>query len=120
MKGFESKISLFKDAKAVEFGLARALLDKWSDNDAVIIAGDFNITDRNYQYEQYWGDLYNLFAVGGNGYGSTRKNRLVSPRIDHLLVSKAFTPIHSEVGEDMGSDHLPIQGVVVLKGVERE
>ncbi|MCQ8849380.1 endonuclease/exonuclease/phosphatase family protein [Alteromonas stellipolaris] len=120
LKGFESKVSLFKDAKAVEFGLAQALLDKWSDNDAVIIAGDFNITDRNYQYEQYWGDLYNLFAVGGNGYGSTRKNRLVSPRIDHLLVSNAFTPIHSEVGDDMGSDHLPIQGVVVLKGAESE
>ena len=120
LKGFESKVSLFKDTKAVEFGLARALLDKWTDNDAVIIAGDFNITDRNYQYEQYWGDLYNLFAVGGNGYGLTRKNRLLSPRIDHLLVNKAFMPIHSEVGEDMGSDHLPILGVVVLKGVESE
>ncbi|MBZ2161896.1 endonuclease/exonuclease/phosphatase family protein [Alteromonas stellipolaris] len=120
LKGFESKVSLFKEAKAVEFGLAKALVNKWSTNDAVIIAGDFNITDRNAQYEHYWGELDNLFAVSGNGYGSTRKSRLVSPRIDHLLVTKAFTPIYSEIGDDLGSDHLPILGTIVLEGTESE
>ena len=120
LKGFESKVSLFKEAKAVEFGLARSLVDNWSDSDAVIVAGDFNITDRNFQYNEYWGDLNNVFATTGIGYGSTRKNRLVNPRIDHLLVSKAFVPINSQIGDDMGSDHLPIRGIIALKGAESE
>ena len=115
--GFLSKISLFKDTKAIEFGLVRALIEKWRDDEVVVIAGDFNLTDRNQQFTQYWGSFRNAFKETGFGYGTTRKSWFLSPRIDHILSSKRLSPTATSVGHDMGSDHYPMVSTLQLKGL---
>lgn len=113
--GFESKVSLFKETKAIEFGLVRSLIDTWGENNAIVIGGDFNITDRNPQYAKFWDGFSNKFGESGNGYGTTRKNRFLSPRIDHILLGDDLLSVKTFIGKDMGSDHLPVVGVAKFK-----
>lgn len=114
--GFLSKISLFKDTKAIEFGLVKALIEKWSDDEAIVIAGDFNLTDRNQQFTKYWGDFRNAFNESGFGYGTTRKSWFLSPRIDHILSSKRLSPVATSVWHDMESDHYPVVSTLQFIG----
>lgn len=114
LDGFLSKVRLFRESKAIEFGLVKSTLRNYVHLNPLIVAGDFNITDRNPQYKEYWGEFDNLFLETGLGYGSTRIHSWLTPRIDHLLVSNAFQTNHTWVDSNLGSDHLPIIGSVNL------
>lgn len=114
--GFLSKISLFKDTKAIEFGLVKALIEKWSSDEAIVIAGDFNLTDRNQQFTKYWGEFGNAFNESGFGYGTTRKSWFLSPRIDHILFNKRLSPVATSVWRDMESDHYPVVSTLQFVG----
>jgi vancomycin resistance protein VanJ len=74
-----------------------------------VIAGDLNLPVESRIYQTYFGHCANAFSVTGRGFGWTRvlKNRF-SVRIDHILACGAWQPISSEVGPDLGSDHLPL------------
>ncbi|WP_158306761.1 endonuclease/exonuclease/phosphatase family protein [Alteromonas naphthalenivorans] len=114
LNGFLSKMILFKESKAIEFGLVKSMLSSFVYDEHFIIAGDFNITDRNPQYKKYWGNFENLFREVGFGYGSTRIHPWLSPRIDHVLISNKLKANKALVGNDLGSDHLPILGNISL------
>ncbi|MGY0312834.1 endonuclease/exonuclease/phosphatase family protein [Alteromonas macleodii] len=114
LKGLFAKIGLFVDQKDVEFALVNAMVDRLEYYGKVIIAGDFNITDRNPQYKKHWGHFVNLFSEVGTGYGVTRKSRLLFPRIDHILLGDAFEPHSVFIDSDMGSDHFPLVGTLEL------
>lgn len=74
-----------------------------------IIAGDFNLPVESRIYRAYFGHCANAFSSTGPGFGWTRvlKNRF-SVRIDHILACGSWRPIATEVGPDLGSDHLPL------------
>jgi endonuclease/exonuclease/phosphatase (EEP) superfamily protein YafD len=85
--------------------------------DAVVLAGDLNLTP--------WAPLFRAFTrqVGlkdtakARGLTATWLNRfpLLGLPIDHILVDSGFDVVANRVGEDLGSDHLPVVADLELR-----
>jgi endonuclease/exonuclease/phosphatase family metal-dependent hydrolase len=114
-----------------------ALLGRWSADEAVllqsakeaashprgILVGDFNLTPLARSYGRIQSsDLRNAFAEAGHGLGLSfplfgRYRGVPLPpfvRIDHVWVSKAFAIQSAALGPDGGSDHLPLDVVLLV------
>lgn len=76
-----------------------------------IVMGDFNLPAESAIFRQYWGDLEDAWAGGGNGFGFTKDNGWIKVRIDHILATEELTVVSAKVLRDYGSDHLPVLGV---------
>lgn len=76
----------------------------------VVVAGDFNMPVESSLYRRYWSGLTNAFDSQGVGFGfSKREGPLLRLRIDHILSSpKFFRVLGAWLGDDAGSDHLPM------------
>ncbi|WP_230531209.1 endonuclease/exonuclease/phosphatase family protein [Microvirga roseola] len=84
---------------------------------AVIVVGDLNLTP--------WAPLFQSFteqagledSAKARGLAATWLNRfpLFGLPIDHILVNSGFEVIANQVGEDIGSDHLPVLADLSLK-----
>ena len=94
-------------------------ISRWIQSETTnpVIAGDLNLPVESRIYRDFFGHCANAFSITGRGFGWTRvlKNRF-SIRIDHVLACGTWRPIHTEVGPDLGSDHLP---VIVDLGIAR-
>lgn len=75
---------------------------------AQIVLGDFNTPPESRLYRQSWGPWQNAFSVAGWGLGGTRLNGWIRARIDHILVNDGWRVLDAWVGDDIGSDHLPV------------
>lgn len=84
-----------------------------------LVAGDFNTPPESRAYRNAWADWTNAFSRVGRGYGGTRLNGWIRPRIDHILVNEGWTVVDARVGEDLGSDHLPVVATVRLRDASR-
>jgi endonuclease/exonuclease/phosphatase family metal-dependent hydrolase len=92
------------------------------ENEEVIVLGDLNLTDQNEGYHLLVREgLLDVFRVAGWGVGSTYPKRTWSGafsipliRIDYIMVTDDLCPIKAWVGEDGGSDHLPVLAVLKL------
>jgi endonuclease/exonuclease/phosphatase (EEP) superfamily protein YafD len=73
-----------------------------------IVLGDFNTPPESRFYRQAWRLWQNAFSVAGWGLGGTRLNGWIRARIDHILVNSDWRVLEAWVGEDVGSDHLPV------------
>ena len=80
-----------------------------------ILAGDLNLTDQNEGYAALMmRGLTDAHREAGFGLGLTFPRRLPSRsaypviRIDFILTTPELEPVESWVGEDGGSDHLPV------------
>lgn len=99
----------------------------------LLMVGDFNITRQHDEYEEIEATgLVDVFNVAGEGFGFTIPARLlplrvisdrlaeirVAPlaRIDYVWASDDWLPLEAWVGEDAGSDHLPVAARVALPG----
>lgn len=89
-----------------------ALLKLASPDEPTLLLGDFNMTD---QHESYAllneAGFIDSFRAAGWGFGATFPAiALPFPlvRIDYIWSSPQLVPINSYVGEDAGSDHLPV------------
>lgn len=80
-----------------------------------VAVGDFNTPPESRHYRFEWGDWTNAFSVAGFGIGGTRLNGWIRARIDHVLVDDRWTVVDSWLGEDLGSDHLPILARVRIR-----
>jgi endonuclease/exonuclease/phosphatase family metal-dependent hydrolase len=87
-----------------------------SDEQETILFGDLNFSDQNEGYAKLkdagWVDAHRGAGLGfgltyprRTGLGSTRFPLV---RIDYILVTPGIQPLRSWVGEDAGSDHLPV------------
>jgi endonuclease/exonuclease/phosphatase family metal-dependent hydrolase len=81
-----------------------------ADTRPVIVAGDFNMPVEASIYREHWGALTNAFDARGTGFGFTRYDgRWLRVRIDHVLAAPRWFDVRGAwVGEDAGSDHLPM------------
>lgn len=87
---------------------ARAWIDPPGEQRPVIVMGDFNLPVESAIYHEAWGDLTNVFGVGGFGVGWTKRTRLLGVRIDHILVGRGVGVGRVRLGPAMGSDHRPL------------
>jgi endonuclease/exonuclease/phosphatase (EEP) superfamily protein YafD len=74
----------------------------------LVVAGDFNTPVESAIYREHWGDLVNAFSAVGSGFGGSRMMGRYTTRIDHILLGPGWRPLRSELGPDLGSDHLPM------------
>jgi endonuclease/exonuclease/phosphatase (EEP) superfamily protein YafD len=75
---------------------------------AQIVLGDFNTPPESRLFRQAWSPWQNAFSAAGWGLGGTRLNGWIRARIDHILVNDGWKVLAAWVGEDIGSDHLPV------------
>ncbi len=82
-----------------------------------IVAGDFNMSDASLIYDEFAGRMHDGWRGAGNGAGRTWPvaeaiglPRVIQPflRIDYIWHSAALRATAAEVGEAIGSDHLPL------------
>jgi endonuclease/exonuclease/phosphatase family metal-dependent hydrolase len=93
------------------------------ENEAVIMLGDLNVTDQNEGYNLLMREgLTDVFRAAGWGFGLSYPKRTWSGslsipliRIDYIMVTEDLCPIVVSVGEDGGSDHLPVLAVLMWK-----
>ena len=80
-----------------------------------LVLGDFNTPPESRHMAGIWGDWTNAFSVAGFGVGGTRLNGWIRARIDHVMVDDAWTVVDARVGEDVGSDHIPMLARIRLR-----
>jgi endonuclease/exonuclease/phosphatase (EEP) superfamily protein YafD len=83
-----------------------------------LLLGDLNVTSLNQRYRELESaGLQDVFGAVGSGSGLTFPVRLqqapevsIHPavRIDYIWASEEWQPLSAHVGEDVGSDHLPV------------
>ena len=86
------------------------------ENERFIMLGDLNVTDQNEGYSLLVREgLIDAFRTAGLGLGLTYPKRTWSGslsipliRIDYIMVTEDLCPVKVWVGEDGGSDHLPV------------
>ena len=105
----EQKSSL----REIELRRTRSWVDEYEE--PRLVMGDFNTPHESAHYRASWGDWQNAFNLVGRGLGGTRLNGWIRARIDHILADDRWTVVNSRLGEDVGSDHLPILATVRLR-----
>jgi endonuclease/exonuclease/phosphatase (EEP) superfamily protein YafD len=103
-----------------------ALADLATAGGPAVMLGDFNMTDRSPHYQiPVRAGLHDSFREAGWGFGFSYPrfwrgitNMPPLVRIDYIWHTEHFTAIDAWVGEDGGSDHLPVLAVLRLKPVE--
>lgn len=82
-----------------------------------IVAGDFNLSDASLIYDAVAAQMNDAWRAAGVGAGRTWPvaeaiglPRVIQPllRIDYIWHSAALRPTAAAVGENIGSDHLPV------------
>jgi len=78
----------------------------------VIVVGDFNMPVDSTIYRRSFSDFQNAFGSTGLGFGHTKQSSAFGcafgARIDHILTGPGWAVGGCRVGEDIGSDHLPL------------
>jgi endonuclease/exonuclease/phosphatase (EEP) superfamily protein YafD len=77
-----------------------------------LVAGDFNMPVESAVFRRDWTWLNNAFGQAGLGFGFTKLTDIgrfrYGTRIDHVLYDDQWQCVRSWVGENLGSDHLPL------------
>jgi endonuclease/exonuclease/phosphatase (EEP) superfamily protein YafD len=77
-----------------------------------IVLGDFNTPAESRIHRSEWRGWTNAFSVAGFGLGGTRLNGWFRVRIDHVMVDDSWEVLDARLGEDVGSDHLPMLATI--------
>jgi vancomycin resistance protein VanJ len=77
-----------------------------------IVMGDFNMPVESTIYRGCWPWLADAFSTAGWGFGFTKTSEKrgwsYGARIDHVLFSPPWRCLRCWVGDEIGSDHLPL------------
>ena len=101
---------IFIDANNLLRDTESRVVRRWIDSTPSprIVLGDFNLPVESVFWQRYWDDLDDAFSSSGNGWGFTKLNGWIRVRIDHVLLDPQFKAVGARVGDDWGSDHLPL------------
>ena len=80
-----------------------------------LVVGDFNTPPESLNYRSAWSDWQNAFSSVGRGLGGTRLNGWIRVRIDHIVANQEWEVVDSRLGQDVGSDHLPMIATLRLR-----
>ena len=85
---------------------------------AVLVMGDLNMTPWSRSFRSFLYKARLSDTARGRRFSATWLSRfpLLGLPIDHVLVNSGFRVIENRLGEDLGSDHLPVIADLVLKG----
>ncbi|MBM2810248.1 MAG: Endonuclease/Exonuclease/phosphatase family protein [Chloroflexi bacterium] len=129
-RGWHGTLTPFAFVNPVESSLRQAqvqalLQDVRAQPGPVIVAGDFNMGERTWDYRQLSAVLTDAFASSGRGLGHTFPSRdewwpfgLHLPpalRIDYVWLGPGLTAREVQVADQMGSDH---QGLIARIAVD--
>jgi len=103
---------LRRDSFLREIEHRQAAAFAWEAGGPHIVLGDFNAPPESRIYRSEWDGWTNAFSRVGFGIGGTRLNGWIRARIDHVLVDDAWKVVDARLGEDVGSDHLPMIATV--------
>lgn len=85
----------------------------------VIIAGDFNMPSESTIFRESWSEYVDAFSARGIGFGSTVRAHIagiqLAARVDHILLGKGVVARSCKVGQEVGSDHLPVIAEIGLQ-----
>jgi endonuclease/exonuclease/phosphatase (EEP) superfamily protein YafD len=103
-----------RDAQIIEI---RRLIDQiLAQNEALLVLGDFNVTEREPMYQTLTAGLQDSHMLVGKGTGHSWRHPRVSwlpfglLRIDYILSSRQLLPLASSTDcTPYGSDHCPIR-----------
>ncbi len=113
----------FRVPSSFDSGRRRAEVERLAEMlDAVtgplLVAGDFNLTERSHDYSLIRARLRDAFRTAGRGFGHTfpRLGSFPEPmpapwpmvRLDYVWYSAHFQPISARLGRCGGSDHHPL------------
>jgi endonuclease/exonuclease/phosphatase family metal-dependent hydrolase len=82
----------------------------------VIVAGDLNVTARNWDYRQLARHRTDAFRAAGRGWGATYRGDLPLVRIDYVLLDQAFEVVSAHVPNVRFSDHRPVVATIRWAG----
>ncbi|NWF69968.1 MAG: endonuclease/exonuclease/phosphatase family protein [Chloroflexi bacterium] len=89
----------------IDDALARAA----AESGAVVLAGDFNISDLSDAYERITASYGDAFRAEGGGLGLTFPAFFPLARLDYVFYNSAIVPVDARVWpEAAGSDHFPL------------
>ena len=89
-----------------------------------LVVGDFNTSDQSVSYQLLHDKLGDTFREAGTGFGGSWPRPVVSElpawlppiiRIDYIFHSSHWQAIDASVGPYLGSDHLPMIGLLSLR-----
>ena len=104
----------YQTRRNLEAEQTAAFVDAHRAETPLIAVGDFNMPASSSLFQQHWGEFSSAFDAAGFGYGytspcNTKGNSWPrnTPwlRIDHVLLSRHFSPEASWIGRTDGSDH---------------
>lgn len=100
--------------RAEEVRLLRAQLA--AEQLPVIIAGDLNVTARNWDYRQLARNRIDAFRAAGRGWGGTYRGDRPLVRIDYVLLDRAFEVVSAYVPNVQFSTHRPVVATIRWAG----
>lgn len=77
-------------------------------DEAIIVAGDFNLPDGSRTLRAGWPDFIDAFQSVGSGFGHTMRAGRFTVRIDHALSRGVVVPVAIEIGSGYPSEHQPL------------
>ena len=92
--------------RTIELAQARRWVDRASEIPH-IVGGDFNTPPESQAYRRAWADWTNAFSHVGRGYGGTRLNGWIRPRIDHILVDRSWRVMDARAARTWGPTIFP-------------
>ncbi|WP_157726575.1 endonuclease/exonuclease/phosphatase family protein [Thalassotalea crassostreae] len=100
------------DNRTIEAGVVKAWVNKY---DNVVLAGDFNMPIDENIYHQNFNTLENAIDVSSSGFNYTKFTKWHGIRIDHILFTKIYDAVSSDVLNDVGGDHHPVVATLAIK-----
>jgi len=83
-----------------------------------LVVGDFNMPPGSVIFRRDWSGYDDAFSRAGFGLGFTKNSEKdgwsYGARIDHILVNSPWRVLRAWVGNNVGSDHLPLVAEVEL------
>jgi endonuclease/exonuclease/phosphatase family metal-dependent hydrolase len=83
-------------------------LDRWGEDQPIIVAGDFNTPRRHPLFRPLEERLTNAFSEAGVGWPHTFEKRVPALWLDHIWVSESFEVLHAETRAAQHTNHLMV------------